>query len=138
MKVAHIICSIKNLNNDYSHLQWLRMFFLSNSYTLSEDWINHSLVIRNNKPRFQPAPDFDYMKVAMDAIHTSDVIIFLMTEPSTFTTTMLRYAQYTKKHCIVITRNKTVIEIINQLEHKEFVKKLDIRTYQRTIKKELL
>jgi hypothetical protein len=102
MKTVHIVSSIKNLNHDYEHLQWLRLFFLSHGARLSEDWINHSLVIRNNKPYFKPAPNFDYMRVATDAINDSDLVVFLMSEPSTFTYTMLRYALHVGKPSVAI------------------------------------
>ena len=109
MKTVHIICSIKNLNQDYEHLQWLRMFFLSRDYRLSEDWINHSLMIRNKKPYFKSAPNFDYMKVATDSVNSADMLVFLMSEPSTFTLTMLRYATNAGRKAVVICRNKSVL-----------------------------
>lgn len=133
MKTAHIICSIKNLNYDYQHLQWLRIFFLSSDYRLSEDWINHSLVIRNNKPYFKPAPNFDYMKVATDSVNEADVIVFLMSESSTFTLTMLRYALHVGKPAIVISNSRSVL---NSLEEgkKDLVTLLTVTAYQKKMK----
>jgi hypothetical protein len=110
MKTVHIICSIKNLNYDYEYLQWLRVFFLSNNYHLSEDWINHSLTIKNNKPYFKAAPNFDYMKVATDSVNDCDLVVLLMSEPSTFTLTMLRYSLYVGKSTVVIVKNRSVLK----------------------------
>lgn len=105
MKTVHIISSIKNLNHDYEHLQWLRLFFLSHGVNLSEDWIHHSLTIKNNKPYFKSAPNFDYMRVATDAINNSDMVVFLMSEPSNFTHAMLRYALHANKPSVLICSN---------------------------------
>ena len=133
MKSAHIICSIKNLNYDYEHLQWLRMFFLSNNCRLSEDWINHSLVIRNNRPYFKPAPNFDYMRVATDSVNDADVIVFLMSESSTFTLTMLRYALHVGKPSIVISNSRSVLNNIDE-DKKQLVTLLTFVGYQKKMK----
>lgn len=129
MKIAHIVCSIKNLNHDYEHLQWLRMFFLNNEYKLSEDWIHHSLVFRSNKPHFQPAPNFDYMRVATDSIHESNIVVFLMSESSTFTLTMLRYALSVDKEVIVISNQRSILKNVDEskLENIIFMSMLNYR-----------
>ena len=109
MKTVYIISSIKNLNYEYEHLRWLRLFFLNYDYRISEDWINHSLNIRNNRPHFKAAPNFDYMKVATQAVNESDALVFLLSKPSTFTLTILRYALYLEKEVIVISSGPSVI-----------------------------
>lgn len=133
MKTAHIICSIKNLNYDYEHLQWLRIFFLSSGYRLSEDWINHSLVIKSNKPYFKPAPNFDYMKVATNSVNDSDVVIFLMSEPSTFTLTMLRYALHVNKSSIIISNSRSIMNNIDE-DKKALVTMLSMASYQKKMR----
>lgn len=133
MKTAHIICSIKNLNHDYEHLQWLRMFFLTNNYRLSEDWINHSLVIKSNKPHFRPAPNFDYMKVATNSVNDSDVVVFLMSEPSTFTLTMLRYALHVNKPSVIISNSRAVLKDIDESK-LHLVTHLSLKNYQKALK----
>lgn len=129
MKTVHIICSIKNLNTDYADLQWLRMFFLSNGYRLSEDWINHSLVLQNSKPHFQPAPNFDYMTVATQAIQDADLIVFLMSEHSNFTQTMLRYALHLKRPSFLICNKLSVIEGLEEAD-KTSLTVFNLRTYK--------
>jgi len=133
MKTVFIASGIKNLNYEYEHLQWLRLFFLSNGYHLSEDWINHSLNIRNNKPYFKTAPNFDYMKVATEAIQSSDKLVFLLSSPSTFTFTLLRYALYKEREAIVICKNKTMLKGLKHIK-EGIVVPLTFGTYQQTMK----
>lgn len=133
MKTAHIICSIKNLNRDYDHLQWLRLYFLSNGYHLSEDWINHSLVMHGSKPYFRAAPNFDYMRVATQAINDADLVVFLMSEQSNFTLTMLRYAMHVRKNSIVICGNHSALQGISELTFPEMTI-LNLKTYQKNLK----
>jgi len=123
MKTIHIVSGIKNLNAEFAHLQWLRLFFLSQGDKLSEDWIHHSLIIKNNRPHFQPAPNFDYMQSATESINSSDLIIFLISESSTFVLTMLRYAMYKGKKSIVICRHK------RQLKGLEYGRKHSLSIY---------
>jgi hypothetical protein len=133
MKTVYIASSIKNLNYEYEHLQWLRLFFLSNEYHLSEDWINHSLNIRNNKPYFKAAPNFDYMKVATEAIQDSDKLLFLLSSPSTFTFTLLRYALYKEREAIVICKTRTMLKKLEHIEEGTIIP-LTFGTYQQTMK----
>lgn len=136
MKSMHIICSIKNLKHDYEHLQWIRLFLLSNDYHLSEDWISHSLNIRNAKPYFQPSPNFDYMKVATESINKSNKVIFIISTPSTFTTTMLRYALYRDKECIVVHKSKAALDVIEK-DKLHLVRSLSFGNYQKMFKEVL-
>jgi hypothetical protein len=110
--------SIKNLNHDYEHLQWLRLFYLNHEYHLSEDWINHSLNVRNNKPYFKPAPNFDYMKVATNSVRDADKLIFLMSAPSTFVLTILRYALHLDREVIVICKSPSVLQQVSEGKEK--------------------
>ena len=114
MKQVYIMSAIKSLNADYEHLQWLRLYCLDCEYKLSEDWINHSLNIRGNKPYFKPAPNFDYMKVATNSIRDADVLIFLMSEPSTFVLTMVRYALHLDRRIILICKSPSVIGRVDE------------------------
>lgn len=136
MKTAHIICSIKNLNYDYEHLQWLRLFFLSNNYRLLEDWINHSLTLRGSKPYFKPAPNFDYMRIATNSINDSDVIVFLMSERSTFTLTMLRYALYRSKPSIVLCNSPEIIGAIDE-DKNQYLSVYSFKDYQKRLRDSL-
>ncbi|MDR3125926.1 MAG: hypothetical protein LBU20_02560 [Candidatus Nomurabacteria bacterium] len=134
MKTVYIISGVKNLGVEYQHLQWLRMFFLNIDYRLSEDWIHHSLSIKNNKPRFSSAPNFDYMKAATDGINDSDLLVCLISESSTFVLTMLRYAIHKGKKSIVICKNRRqlkgleygnsyLLEIYNFANYKEKIRR---------------
>lgn len=133
MKTVHIISSIKNLNYDYEHLQWLRMFFLNRNMTLSEDWIHHSLSIKNNKPYFSPAPNFDYMKVATNSINSSDLIVFLMSDSSTFSLTMLRYSIHVQKPSIVIYNNKSDLKELD-VGSEDCLTTINLKKYKKELK----
>lgn len=109
MKKAYIISSTKNLDQEFEHLHWLRLFFLSNDYSITEDWINHSLNVHDNKPRFKQAPNFDYLAVATKSIKESDKLVFLLSSDSGFVKTLLRYALHQNKEVIIICKNKTVL-----------------------------
>jgi hypothetical protein len=130
MKTVYIVSSIKSLNHDYEHLQWLRLFFLSYGYHISEDWISHSLNVRNNRPYFKAAPDFDYMKVATETIRSADKLVFLMSESSAFTLTLLRYALHLKRHIIVVCQSSTVLQNLEKKE-EELVTVLHFGDYQK-------
>lgn len=133
MKTAFIVSTIKNLNHDYEHLQWLRLFYLNNNYRLSEDWISQTLNIRNNKPYFKPAPNFDYMKVATNSIREADQLIFLMSSSSTFMLTLLRYALHLNRDVIVICPSPSVIKKLEKgKEHLVTVLKLS--DYQKRLR----
>jgi hypothetical protein len=57
-------------------------------------------------------PNFDYMKVAANSVNDSDVVVFLMSEPSTFTLTMLRYALHVNKPSVIISNSKSVLKTL--------------------------
>jgi hypothetical protein len=132
MKTAHIICSVKHLNRDYEHLQWLRLYFLGQNVRLLEDWINHSLTIRNNRPHFQSAPNFDYMRVATQSINEADTIVFLFCSRSTFVLTMLQYAVHIRKEIVVICSNAALLKDVEG--NKDLMTVLTLTNYRHKMK----
>ncbi len=101
-KTAFVICSTKSLQQDYHDLRWIRLLLLKSNYHIAEDWINHSLVFKNSRPHFVQAPGIDYMKIAVDAISNSDLVIVLMTQSSAYSVTLLKYALHQNKPTILI------------------------------------
>ena len=130
---AFIICSLKSLADDYDKLIWVRSNLLIKKYSIAEDWINYRLDIVDSKPKFKHTSGFDYMKVAIDQITNSDLIIIFLTVPSTYVTTLLKYSTYLNKKIILLYRSKKLIDKIN-LNLSENITPIQVKSIKQLIK----
>lgn len=127
-----IICSLKSVQENYDKLVWTRSTLLANKCTIGEDWIHHRIDLQNNKPRFIHSEGFDYLKVAIDQIILSDVVIVFLTSPSTYISTLLRYAVFNKKKIILIYSSKAYISRLSLNEDN--IIKLQSKSYKQLTK----
>lgn len=113
---AILIWSINSLKENYNHILFVRMKLLQNNWTIEEDWINHRVQVINSVPHFLKSEGFDYLKVVIDGVLSSNLIVFFFTEESSYITTLIKYASYNSKNIIVIYKSNKQLKRLDDID----------------------
>ncbi len=111
-----LIWSINSLDENYNNILFVRIKLLQNNWIIKEDWVNHRIQIINNMPYFLKSEGFDYLKISIDGILDSDLVVFFFTKESSYITTLIKYANYNSKNIIVIYKSKKQLKKLDDID----------------------
>lgn len=122
-----LIWSINSLQEDYNNIMLARTKLLKAGYTIQGDWVNYLIKVKDNVPYFMGVEGYDYLKVCIDGISNSDLVIFFFSKESNYLTTLIKYADHNKKRILIIYKANKVFKHLDGIEKKENVKILQSR-----------
>lgn len=105
-----IIWSTNSLEENYNNILFVRTTLLKSGWEIQDDWINTRIQVKNNIPHFLEVQDYDYLKVGIDGILNSELVIVFFTKESSYITTLIKYANYNLKKIIVIYKTKEILK----------------------------
>lgn len=117
-----LVWSTNSLQEDYNNIMLVRTKLLKAGHTIQEDWVNYRIKIKNNVPYFTQVEGYDYLKVCLDGIISSDLVVFFFSKESSYLTTLIKYADYHKKKIIIIYRSGKILKHLDSIEKKKNVK----------------
>ena len=117
-----IIWSTNSLQEDYNNIMLVRIKLLKAGHTVQEDWVNYRVKIKDNAPHFMQVEGYDYLKVCIDGVANSDLVLFFFSKESNYLTTLIKYADSRKKKILIIYRTNKVLKHLDGIEKKKNVK----------------